>query len=632
MDIHYHIKERIKYWNCFAGGDACKEGEHSRSTKINLICSETEHGPMFIKETATCDYVFKWLTPAACPRHVTTGSECRVKDPLYGNLYDLTSLRNTAADYNVTGSFDQKQYLINLCGPLLNPCGGEVAAGLCQVDGSQKVSGGLASSDLTFHDGSLTLKFENGTKNCQGGAPRSSTIVFLCNHDESGRDGPLMVPGDGCDFNFVWQTIHACPPFHVVDCSFSTADGRLYDLKSLSSPYTNKEYYLPHTNQKFVLNVCRSVVHSKTSRCPYTAGACIVDLDGKNESINIGEVHSGPYLDDDVLKIKYMHGSLCNDTHAYETIISFLCNNDSRNDYPHFITKENCTYYFEWETQAACPEVVSETVPSIPSGENCRVNSTHTGYVFDLNILKHNTGYEVHDDDDLHLNLNVCGEVDKTKCPWEGSGACSYTGSHDNPSNVVNAGKANAKLHYTPGFLFLYYTGGDKCNSTARRSTFISFICGAENVTEGPVLIHDDLDKCTYFVNWYTSAACERRIDCFVDTWSSRLDLSPLIRSTGNYEIINPSKHKEKFYLNVCRPLNPITGFHCQPGSAACLYNSSSAVGPLNLGHPAVSLVYVYEDGVKMMYTHGSKCPTNPNYDISSMIRFICNETAKKVC
>ncbi|KAK4292253.1 hypothetical protein Pmani_034970 [Petrolisthes manimaculis] len=219
--------------------------------------------------------------------------------------------------------------------------------------------------------------------------------------------------------------------------------------------------------------------------------------------------------------------------------------------------------------------------------------------------MKHETGYEVHDDHDLHLNLNVCGEVDKTKCPGEGSGACSHTGTHDKPSSFMSAGKANAKLHYTPGFLFLYYTGGDQCNSAASWSTFISFICGAENVTEGPVLIHDDLDKCTYFVNWYTSAACERRIDCFVDTWTSRLDLSPLIRSTGNYEIINPSKHKEKFYMNVCRPLNPIIRFNCQPGSAACLYNSSSVGEPLNLGYPAVGLVYVYEEGVKMMYTHG---------------------------
>nr|XP_053644748.1 cation-independent mannose-6-phosphate receptor-like isoform X1 [Cherax quadricarinatus] len=608
----------------YTGGDMCKNGQHTRSTRINLVCNPVEHHPMLVEETETCEYVFNWLTPVACPRHVRKGSACQVVDPLYENLYDLNPLRNENKDYNITDG--EHNYLVNLCGPLVTSCKGGTS-GICQIKGDEEYSAGLATSNVTFNDGTLTMNFANGSGGCEGDNTRSTQIIFLCDQEENGRDGPHFLHETSCTYYFLWRTRHACPPFRVVDCSVFTSDGMVYDLNELSSPNMNEEYFNPGDSRKFVLNVCRSIVHSKSSRCPYNAAACVIDLKHENKSVNIGEVHSGPYLEDGNLKLKYTGGEFCgNSSKRYETVIEFKCDKDELYPYPQLIGEENCKYLFEWKTSVACPVSTETTTTSEINAENCTVSNSYTGYNFDLNSLKRDTGYEVQDSEGLHLVLNVCAEVSQEKCSKKGAAACSFM--HNSETNIVNAGQANANLHFLPGFLFLHYTGGDECSNATKRSTLISFICGAESAKEGPVLIHDDLDRCTYFVNWYTDLACERRINCFVDTWEHRIDLSPLIKASGNYETSNPDNPKEKFYLNVCRPLNPIAGLNCQPGSSACLYSPTLETKILSLGHPDVTPTYIYNDGVQIMYTHGSTCTSNQDYSISSRIHFICDVSA----
>lgn len=67
---------------------------------------------------------------------VTTGSNCKVVDPLYNFEFDFSTLRRSSDNYNVTGG--GYQFLLNVCGPLVNgpgPCGeGSVSA--CQTGAS----------------------------------------------------------------------------------------------------------------------------------------------------------------------------------------------------------------------------------------------------------------------------------------------------------------------------------------------------------------------------------------------------------------------------------------------------------------------------------------------------------------
>lgn len=604
----------------YTGGDACKNGQHTRSTRINLFCDQRELEPVLMEVTDTCEYIFNWLTPAACPRHLKTGNNCEVTDPLYGHLFDFNSLRNKKGDYNVSDG--HHSYLINICGPLVSKCNGEDTSGVCQVKGEVQFSGGQASSNITFNDGTLVMRLTNGSQGCEDGNSRSTLILFMCDHEESGYDGPVFIQeDDSCTYQFIWRTRVACPPFQVVDCTYITENGTVYDLSELSSSLMNEEYYSPNHSKKYVLNVCRSVVHSKESRCPYKSAACIVDAEKENQAVSIGEVSSGPFIENGALVLKYPRGDRCasNPSVQTESVIVFKCDMKALYPYPQLVAEENCKYVFEWATPVACPVKVT---PGILSGEDCKVTNPLTGYVFDLNSLKKDGGYEVQGDAELQLVLNVCDNVKSGKCPGDNTGACLI----HSDGKLAIAGEANADLHFLPGFLFLHYDGGEKCRNGLERSTLINFVCGAEGSAEGPVLVHDDLDNCTYHINWHTELVCERRINCFVDTWDRRIDLSPLIKTSGNYETLNPYNRKQKFYLNVCRPLNQITGLLCHPGSAACLADSSSSNPPLNLGHPMVTPVSRNDDGVDLMYSAGSVCPTNPGFPITTKISFVCDE------
>lgn len=603
----------------FTGGDPCKDGQHSHSTRINLICSTAEHGPVLVKETNTCEYIFDWLTPVACPRHFTTGSNCQVQDSLYGNVFDLNPLRNINRDYNVSN--EETEFSVNLCGPLISPCDGvSGTSGICQVSKDKQFSAGHYTTEVTFNDGTLMMSYTNGTGGCDGNNTRSSQIIFLCDHEVSGRDGPIFLSYNGCTSIFFWRTKLACPPFHVVDCTLYTADGMMYDLHKLSSSDTNLEYYTTD-GKKYIFNVCRSVVHQKGSRCPYRAGACITDRTHHNSSINIGEVQSGPYLEDGRLKIKYSGGDQCKEhTQLYQTIIEFKCDKDETFSHPQLVAEENCTYYFELRSAVACPVPVQNT-SLLQVGDGCTVTSPK-GYIFNLNPLQQENGYTIKDNKNLSITMNVCAPLKNSVCPGENVGACSNTGS---------AGQANPNLYYLPEHLSLHYTNGEKCRENINRSTIITFVCGAEEVTEGPKSVYDDTEECIYFITWYTELACEKRIPCLVDTLTHQIDLSPLIKSVGNYEAVNPRNPSEKFFLNVCRPLNPITGLNCRPGSAICKSNSVVGEGPLSLGHPDVTPVHDGSGGATIMYTHGARCPKVPEYNLSSKIHFICDPAAGKV-
>lgn len=606
----------------YTGGDSCKSGKHSRKTRINLSCDPQEFGPALIEETETCEYIFSWLTPSACPKNNQIGDNCMVSDPQFGNVYDLNPLRNTTRDYNISDG--EHQYLLNLCGPLITPCKGQHHAGVCQIKDETQFSGGNATSTLAFKDGTLLMNFEGGDGECLGDQTRSSQILFMCDHEEEGPNGLQFLHEDpSCTYHFIWRTKHACPPHKVIDCSV-VSDGMKYDLSELSVSNMNEEYFSSDHSKKYVLNVCRSIVHSKDSRCEYNAGACMINIKHNNETLNLGNVHNGPYVEDGKLMIKYDGGGLCKEDEQknYETLIQFKCDMDENYPYPQLIAEENCQTLFEWATPVACPEKAEEQFG------NCTATNPVTGHVFDLNPLKHSAGYQVRDNTDLHLIINVCGDVEATQCKATGIGSCSFD---DNaPTVVANAGKANADLHFHQGGLYLTYKEGAKCSNGVARSTVINFICGAENSHQGPILIQDDLESCTYFFNWHTEVACERRIDCFVDTWDQRFDLTPLIKVHDNYALVNPHQQKQTFYINVCRPLNPMVGLNCQAGSSACLVDADNLANPLNLGHPLISPRYGYEDGVLMMYSHGGPCPDNPSINLTSRIAFTCHKTSGK--
>ena len=80
---------------------------------------------------------------------------------------------------------------------------------------------------------------------------------------------------------------------------------------------------------------------------------------------------------------------------------------------------------------------------------------------------------------------------------------------------IFNAGKANKRLHFDDGVLYLNLSGGDQCDPMKKnRETIIQFVCsqpdpGSQYIGK-PVFISGN--DCTNYIIWHTSLVCERQV------------------------------------------------------------------------------------------------------------------------
>eukprot|EP01116_Phalansterium_solitarium_P006744 TRINITY_DN190_c0_g1_i3.p1 TRINITY_DN190_c0_g1~~TRINITY_DN190_c0_g1_i3.p1 ORF type:complete len:433 (-),score=120.91 TRINITY_DN190_c0_g1_i3:2211-3509(-) len=158
--------------------------------------------------------------------------QCLYRDSL-DRVYDVTSLRNPTADYNVSvllsggGTISLK---LNLCGRLIVDCGTKLTAEVCEVrfDPSPRNWGdntSLAVYDLPsgFYNTSLgvTLVFSNGTV-ADGCAGRATGVVLVCDQ-AAGVGTPVGMPqsgplqnavktyyGSACAVTMQWRTSVVC--------------------------------------------------------------------------------------------------------------------------------------------------------------------------------------------------------------------------------------------------------------------------------------------------------------------------------------------------------------------------------------------------------------------------------------
>ncbi|XP_077977392.1 cation-independent mannose-6-phosphate receptor-like [Glandiceps talaboti] len=622
----------IRYLN----GDKCHQSKYYRSTRINFECSTTQGAPIFQTETPECEYVFVWETPSACPLEQQVGSNCKVQDPRFGYEFDILPLRNKSSDYRIQD--DKYTYLINVCGPLVGgtgECSGTQGVGSCQTqDDGSVVNAGMSNQNLRFEDGLLVLNYTTGKKCHNDKYERATLFQFTCDHSATGSGSiTFLRETDDCTYTFMWHTIYACPPYDDVECSYRDENGKQYDLTPLAKLSENY-MVIPttspsHTKEIYYINVCRSLLQKPGLACPYNSASCLVsEENGKNNSLNLGTISSGPYMENGHLMLQYTDGQDCpGGGKKRKTFINFECNIDAVGSLPQFsYASENCEFYFLWVTNAAC-EVngQKETV----SGD-CKATNPETGFQFDLNALrKDDDDYQVNDGKGHQFLINACGPVKSTECEGDKVGSCQVELGSVNGRNF-NAGNFNKSIRFEDGILSTNYMGGDPChNGQFNRNTIIEFVCDQDkDWTDlgSPVFISES-DECTYYFSWHTPLVCEKQLECAIvkndGDKEYRIDLSALIDERGHYLAVSEiGDSLASYYINLCRPLNPIPNSHCPAGASAC------SVKP---GFPPMSLGRLdqepYIDGngdVVLKYIRGSACPEEASRNLSTIITFHC--------
>uniref|UniRef100_A0A3Q1JC88 Uncharacterized protein n=1 Tax=Anabas testudineus TaxID=64144 RepID=A0A3Q1JC88_ANATE len=608
---------------------------HKPAVTITFTCPSSRH---LMTAKSNCRYEVEWVTEYACHRDYLESHTCKLNSEQHDISIDLTPLslssseRPYYAQPESSGGTDSYIYYLNVCGRMpTNECGDDPYISSCQVKSSKdvkKVAGRYQNQTLRYSDGDLTLIYPGGDK-CSTGFQRMTIINFVCNRNAR---NPVFKGETDCTYNFVWETVFACVK-EKEDVLCRTRDGnKHYDLSPLTRyPDVNGNWEVvdassPEPSSRFFLNVCHKVIQTDAAaNCPVNASIC-----ANHQAISLGSFLSSPQTTKtgNDIRLVYTDGSFCgNKKTRIQTILTLKCKPGDLESAPvlRSITSGGCVYELEWYTAAAC--VLSKT-----HGDNCKVDDPQAGFSFDLSPLsKPDGGFYNLTSSNYEYYINVCGAVKVAKCP-EKAGACQVENS------AWSLGEANSRLSYYDGLIQLTYSNGSKYNNKEHtgRSTLISFLCDPEAGVGKPEFQLED--QYTYNFHWYTSYACpERPHECLVtnpDTLE-QYDLSSLSRATSsrNWQVmdLSDSANRKMYYINVCRPINPVTGCDHQASVCQMKYinekgSPKEVVSVSNMGVSKRGPIIEGRDRLLLEFADGSVCMSDgQKLSYTTHIHLVCS-------
>ncbi|CAK8672502.1 unnamed protein product [Clavelina lepadiformis] len=628
----------------YMGGDICQADKKKRySTRILFQCSDSESSaPVLQSNSDSCEFFFVWRTSIACPvtkSESKPGQSCSVTEPLYQLTYDLSSLTKST-DYHIeTG--DEWDFNLNVCGKLRQGSDSCKDAAACQVHHSstQVHDAGHPNSTLSYKDGIVTLTYLHGQRCHHDQYDRSTTIRFRCHHNEQSKPTYINETAD-CTYVFDWPTPKVCPPIKFVECLTQDSSGNQYDLSSLSLADQNYMASLKGDTggHLFYINVCRTLLHKPGVTCPPDAATC-VKLPSNNKFVSLGKVDSGPHFVNNKLQLVYSNGDPCSiDTSRnYSTTITFQCDASAPvNSLPVVVSGDHsCNVQMTWVTRAACPLKKQHTGET----SSCTAVNPNTRHEFNMSALASDTYHEVHAPDGRIFHINICKDVTDSSCPDGHNGNCMRKSASWHSAGVVSS-----QLMYTAGALKLVYENGAQCESDSSRrySTVISFVCKRstaayleEPSTSAVKPVFVGGDDCTFYFSWHVHAACELQHPCaVVDTssaWPRIIDMTPLISESGHYVAVSDiAGEKASYFINVCRPLEPIQGVACPAGAAVCEVTESHKTKSLGFVDPQHNFLSFNSEtkSVTLQYNSNQRCPSSSGHNVSSQVIFSCRRGA----
>uniref|UniRef100_A0A3Q3MKC2 Insulin-like growth factor 2 receptor n=1 Tax=Mastacembelus armatus TaxID=205130 RepID=A0A3Q3MKC2_9TELE len=621
--------------------DIC-EG-HDPAVTITFICPSSRHSGSLPKMTAksNCRYEVEWVTEYACHRDYLESHSCKLTSEQHDISIDLTPLTLSYSPYYAhsesSNGPESYVYYLNVCGPILSKeCGDQPFISSCQVKKNQnqkKVAGRNQNQTLRYSDGDLTLIYPDGDR-CSTGFQRMTIINFESNN---GRGNPVFTGETDCTYYFDWETAFACVK-EKEDLLCRVRDGKKhYDLSPLtrypdvSGNWEVVDANSPQPDSRFYLNICHKVIQAGgAAGCPVNASICAVDK--AHGALSLGSFLSSPQktkVGDDI-RLVYTDGNFCvNKKTRIQTILTLKCKPGDLESAPvlRSVSSDGCVYDLEWYTAAAC--VLSRT-----QGDDCKVEDPQAGFSFDLSPLsKVGGGFYNLTSGNYEYYINVCGPVSVEGCP-EKAGACQVKTSH------WSLGEANSRLSYYDGLIQLTYTNGSQYNNKEHtlRSTVISFLCDPEAGAGNPEFQIED--QYTYNFHWYTSYACpERPHECLVTdpTTLEQYDLSSLSRpsSDSNWAPLDliDTTNRKKYYINICRPINPVPG--CDQHASVCQTKYISEQGS-SKEVVSVSNMGVFKRGptiegrgrLLLEYTDGSVCMSDgQKLTYTTRIQLVCSKS-----
>lgn len=315
------------------GGDG--SADVNNTAVIHYVCKTGDlfSPPIYIGLTNEYFYEFHWMTFAACPSGVQSGSQCTVT--YQGFLFNLSSI--PLLTYNTS----KYTYEISVCSALRSNetrCTGERTS-VCQVQRSGDVHYklGETNSTLMYADGTLKLTYTDGETCAHNNSPRTTVVLFIC--DSTAHTASVSsVTEDHCEYVIEVRTKLACPPANrASECIFFNGTNS-YDFSDLSrSLYQGNWESRGPDGAIYYINICQPL--NRLPGCDALAGACkkVVSSDGGVTYTDIGMAYSTQFtsrrqdVGEERITLTYQHQLKSEQCPSISTRIEFICNKSSLN-------------------------------------------------------------------------------------------------------------------------------------------------------------------------------------------------------------------------------------------------------------------------------------------------------------
>ncbi|XP_065559848.1 cation-independent mannose-6-phosphate receptor-like [Artemia franciscana] len=497
--------------NCTEQGASPNE---KYAVEIIFICPDddsTDRILFSLSSSTACRPRISWQTSLACNLNTPTanetsndntgdivGSKCSVVNPKLGYTYHIEKLAQT-----ITKRTDRGDFNVTVCKEAEFPCGKGV--GGCLTNGSSSFSYGRYNDNLIYRNGTLLLSYTGGDVcDRDGKSNRSTLIQFICDTSTE-SDLTLIETHTDCTAHFHWKTNAACTPGRSIGCKTTDGKGNTYDLSRLKSVSSNHE--VEHENTTYLINVCHTIIFGYEAECPTYSAACMRSFtNGELSYKSLGTLESTPFVDSDgILKIKYTNGGICPEesNKSLSTAIEFKCAKDTLITAPQFVSYRDCTYFFFWEDEAACP--FKEEKTNLNKEVLCHIDSVG-GHIDLTGLARKFVGYTVTNDEmpEAKFQLNVCKPLLTESNECDGAAACLTLNG-----KIMSIGRAVSSPVAVVGGAELLYTHGDQCedDKNYNYSTRIKFRCDETKTTGRPTLERYSHD-CQYIFDWPTKHAC----------------------------------------------------------------------------------------------------------------------------
>ncbi|CRL07115.1 CLUMA_CG020112, isoform A [Clunio marinus] len=559
------------------------------------------------------------------------GKDCKVTEPIYNYTFDLSPLRSELG-YHISSNDQPELFMFNVCGSLPKKCNNQsVLACVTNHSGEQNKIFGFKEK-LLWNDGSLRLSYV-GEKCGSTGKNFSMNILLHCDYSDTKSDFlGVFHESNSCEANVVMRTPYACLPIpnemKDVKCSVESPSGDVFNFNLLR----NSNHIAKGPNgTRFVIGICNPILYGHEAGCEEGTSVCQhkqneIELNKRYQ--NMGVMSEGFKYDNNVISLTMSSKEVCANAtgQTFSSKFIFECDNLATSSYPTYLATIDCIHMFTWPTNIACK-----------TKKSCQVADVTSGVSFDFTSLagiQYKATAENNTEDVIYFSICT---PSKEPCLKE-SGSCVVT--NKNQLRTL-AGHFNDHLMLDGKNPYLLYEGGEICQRQGQTfTTRIDFICSNDGMltAENTAIVIED--GCSIVIHFKTVLACGFIKNCIVKSNDDQeIDLSPLINYEGNYEAtVDEKKFPNEiapvhYLLNVCRPLNSKYTLNCHGSAGACrtVEKEGRHEEELNLGHPFYSMSANTIKGmteVTMKYFNGETCLTHRDENITTSIKFICDEHA----